>query len=277
MPKDALAEIAGQTREFPMRIPIYQVDAFANRVFAGNPAAVCPLEAWLPEETMQSIAAENNLAETAFYLARGEDFEIRWFTPEVEIDLAGHPTLATAHVLFTELAFEQSSLRFHTKLGDTLVVTKDDGWLSMDFPARPPKPAEGIDDVAAALGAEPVEFLADRDGFAVFENEAAVQALRPDMSKFSAFDYLGIIATAPGDEVDFVSRFFAPMAGVPEDPVTGSAHCELIPFWAERLGKKILFARQISGRGGEIHCEFLGDRVAIKGQAITFMRGEIEI
>jgi len=260
-----------------MQLPLYQVDAFAGRVFAGNPAAVCPLEAWLPEETMQAIAEENNLAETAFFVPRGEDFDIRWFTPVREIDLAGHPTLATAHVICTELAPGREQVRFHTRIGDELVVARRGDRYEMDFPARPPAPREGLGDVAGALGAEPREVLAARDGFAVFASEAEVRALAPDMARVAAIDVLGIIATAPGEDCDFVSRFFAPGAGVPEDPVTGSAHCTLIPYWAERLGKRKMFARQLSRRGGEIFCEHRGERVGIGGRAVSYLTGQITL
>lgn len=258
-----------------MELPIYQVDAFASVVFGGNPAAVCPLVEWLPDATMQAIAAENNLAETAFFVPNGEDYDIRWFTPKVEIDLAGHPTLATAHVVLTMLDPSRREVRFHTKLGDTLTVQRTGKRLAMDFPSRPPAPRDGLGDVAGALGGAPVEILAARDGFAVFENEAQVRALAPDMERLSALDVLGVIATAPGEDCDFVSRFFAPGAGVPEDPVTGSAHCTLIPYWAGRLGKDRLFARQVSQRGGEIHCRLDGDRVEIGGEAALFMEGRI--
>lgn len=260
-----------------MKIPIYQIDAFADKPFTGNPAAVCPLDEWLPTETMQAIAEENNLSETAFFIANGEDFDIRWFTPMQEIDLAGHPTLATAHAIFTEIQPGRKSVQFHSKLGDRLTVVQEGDVLNMDFPSRPPKAEEGIDEAAAALGARPEKFLAARDGFAVYESEADVRNLAPDMTKLMAFDYLGVIATAPGDEVDFVSRFFAPCHGIPEDPVTGSAHCELIPYWAAQLGKTEMVARQISPRGGTIYCGHQGDRVKIGGTARTFMRGEIEL
>ena len=260
-----------------MRIPIYQVDAFAENVFSGNPAAVCPLDEWLPTETMQAIAEENNLSETAFFLPNGNSFDIRWFTPKAEIDLAGHPTLATAHTICTELEPGRRNVTFNTKLGDTLDMVFEDDILVMNFPARPPAPADGIDQIADALGARPNAFLDARDGFAVYETEAEVRALTPDMAKLCATKYLGVIVTAPGDDVDFISRFFAPAHGIPEDPVTGSAHCELIPYWAAQLNKNELDARQISQRGGRLNCSFLGDRVKIGGRAVTFMRGEIEI
>ncbi|MGE5146463.1 MAG: PhzF family phenazine biosynthesis protein [Candidatus Eiseniibacteriota bacterium] len=260
-----------------MRIPLYQVDAFADRVFGGNPAAVCPLESWLPDATMQAIASENNLSETAFFVREGDGYGLRWFTPTVEIDLAGHPTLATAHVIFTELAPERHDVRFRTKIGDTLIVTRDGPVLWMDFPARPPKKRDAFGDVAAALGATPLEVLAARDGFAVFARQADLRALKPDMARIAALDCFGLIATAPGDGCDFVSRYFAPGAGVPEDPVTGSAHCTLIPYWAKRLGKTALEARQISTRGGTLHCEDRGHRVGIGGRAVTYLTGTIAL
>lgn len=260
-----------------MAIPLYQVDAFADRVFAGNPAAVCPLESWLPDATMQAIAAENNLSETAFFVPDGDDFGLRWFTPTVEIDLAGHPTLATAHVIFTELEPARDRVRFRTKIGDTLVVTRDGAVLWMDFPARAPVPRADLGDVAGALGAAPAEVMAARDGVAVFAREAEVRALAPDMARVARLDCFGLIATAPGDTCDFVSRFFAPKAGVPEDPVTGSAHCTLIPYWARRLGKTSLKARQVSTRGGTLLCEHRGERVGIGGEAVTYLRGAITL
>ncbi len=260
-----------------MRIPIYQVDAFASRIFAGNPAAVCPLEAWLPDETMQAIAAENNLSETVFFVAGEDGYDIRWFTPTIEIDLAGHPTLAAAHVILDELEPGRAEVRFRTKLGEILTVVREERRLVMDFPARPPAPRPDLGDVAAALGAEPVEVLAARDALAVFRGEDEVRALVPDMARVAALDVLGVIATAPGTDADFVSRFFAPGAGVSEDPVTGSAHCTLIPYWAARLGKRRMFARQVSSRGGEIYCEDRGERVNIGGEAVVFLRGMIEL
>jgi predicted PhzF superfamily epimerase YddE/YHI9 len=264
-----------------MQIPIYQVDAFADRVFAGNPAAVCPLDAWLPDATMQAIAAENNLSETAFFVPLGESggdgFGLRWFTPTVEIDLAGHPTLATAHVIFTELMPGRDRVSFRTKIGDTLVVRRDGALLWMDFPARPPAPRDDLGDVAGALGAAPGEVLAARDGFAVFARESDVRALKPDLARVAALNCFALIATAPGDDCDFVSRYFAPGAGVPEDPVTGSAHCTLIPYWAKRLGKTSLEARQVSTRGGVIACEARGERVGIGGSAVTYLRGTITL
>ena len=260
-----------------MQIPIYQLDAFTTRVFHGNPAAVCMLEDWLPAPVMQSIAAENNLAETAFCVAESDSFAIRWFTPEIEMDLAGHPTLATAWVIMNLLEPGREGVRFRTGIGDTLEVTRDGERLAMNFPARPPAPRPGLEGVGAALGANPREVLAARDGFAVFETEAQVRALEPDMARVAAIDALGVIATAPGSDCDFVSRFFAPGAGVPEDPVTGSAHCTLIPYWAGKLGRDVLFGRQVSSRGGDIYGRNLPGRVEIAGHVVLYMRGEISV
>lgn len=258
-------------------LTLYQVDAFTDRVFGGNPAAVVPLDAWLPDAVMQNIATENNLSETAFFVANGDDFDIRWFTPTDEIDLAGHPTLATAWVILNRLEPARSEVTFHTKLGDTLVVAREGERLAMDFPSRPPADTDRGGAIAEALGGSPETVLAARDGFAVYGSEAEVAALRPNMHLLAGIDHLGIIATAPGDDADFVSRFFAPAAGVPEDPVTGSAHCTLIPYWAERLGKTDLFARQISARVGTLWCRHRGDRVTIAGQCAPYMQGTVSL
>lgn len=259
-----------------MRIRLVQVDAFTDKTFGGNPAAVCPLERWLPDALLQAIAAENNLSETAYFVPNGEGYGLRWFTPVAEIDLAGHPTLATAWVMINTLGIKRDKIVFHTKIGDTLVVTREGDRLAMDFPARPPAP-KAIGDVAAALGAEPVEVLAARDGLAVFAQEDEVRALKPYMAKVAALDGLGLIATAPGKECDFVSRFFAPKHNIPEDPVTGSAHTTLIPYWSKRLGKTEMFARQISARGGEIWCRHRGERVTIAGKCAPYLDGWIEV
>ncbi len=259
-----------------MRIRLVQVDAFTDKTFGGNPAAVCPLDRWLPDDLLQAIAAENNLSETAYFVPKGEDYELRWFTPVAEIDLAGHPTLATAWVMINTLGIARDKFVFHTKIGDTLVVTRESGRLAMDFPARPPA-AKDIGDVASALGAKPLEVLAARDGFAVFAREDEVRALKPDMAKVGALYGLGLIATAPGKDCDFVSRFFAPKHNIPEDPVTGSAHTTLIPYWAKKLGKSEMFARQVSARGGEIWCKHRGDRVTIAGTCAPYLDGWIEL
>jgi len=261
-----------------MKIDLYQIDAFTDAVFKGNPAAVCPLDDWLAEDVMQAIAVENNLSETAFFVSRGDgEYDIRWFTPAAEIDLAGHPTLATAFLILERLEPSRKSVRFHTRIGDVLEVVRDADLLAMDFPARPPAPANDLEGLGAALGAEPTEALGARDAFAVFENAQQVLALKPNMEQVMALPYLGVIATAPGDDCDFVSRFFAPKHGVVEDPVTGSAHCTLIPYWAQRLGKNELHARQISRRGGELFCALKGDRVTIAGRAVLYLEGTILI
>ena len=263
-----------------LRIPIRQIDAFTDRAFGGNPAAVCPLERWLPDDVLQSIAEENNLAQTAFYVPRalreGEPaFDLRWFTPLAEVDICGHATLASAHFILGRSA--ANSVAFYTRSG-LLRVTRDGARLALDFPARPPGPGSADPAaVEAALGARPVAILQSRDVFAVFAEAAAVANLRPDMAKIAALDGFGVIATAPGDDCDFVSRFFAPKVGVPEDPVTGSAHCSLIPYWAERFGKTDLFARQISKRGGQLWCRHRGDRVTIAGTCASYLEGWIEL
>jgi len=257
-----------------MKIPCYQVDAFTREVFHGNPAAVCLLPGWLPDATLQHIAAENNLSETAFTVPRGDEFELRWFTPALEMDLCGHATLAAAFVLFTGQRFPNDIIRFHSQSG-ALTVKRAGDILTLDFPSRPPQPCALPETLAGGLGVQPAGILKSRDYLAVFASAAEVRALRPDFAALKNLNCLGIIATAPGDDCDFVSRFFAPAAGVDEDPVTGSAHCTLVPYWAERLKKNQLFARQISQRGGELFCELAGDRVHIGGKAVLYLRGEI--
>ncbi|MEP7071149.1 MAG: PhzF family phenazine biosynthesis protein [Verrucomicrobiota bacterium] len=257
-------------------VPFFEVLAFTNRPFTGNPAGVCLLENdWWPDDLMQRIAAENNLAETAFVLPRGDHFDLRWMTPTVEVDLCGHATLASAHVLFRHRSFADSTIVFSSKSGE-LRVTREGKRLVLDFPSRPPEELEespkGLSD---ALGAQPECVLDGRDYLAVFQNAAAVADLRPDFAAVANLDRQGLIATAPGDDCDFVSRYFAPAAGIPEDPVTGSTHCTLIPYWSRRLNQRTLRARQISPRGGELFCEACGDRVRIGGEAITYVSGEI--
>ena len=260
-----------------MEIPLYQIDAFADRVFAGNPAAVCPLDAWLPDAVMQAIAAENNLSETAFFVGAGGDYELRWFTPAVEVDLCGHATLASAHVIFEHLEPGCRRVRFATRSG-ILTVARDGDLLAMDFPANPPQPCAAPADLAGALGAEPRELLCTRDHYLVLlDDEDRVRALAPDPARIAALDRWAVIATAPGRRSDFVSRFFAPRKGVPEDPVTGSAHCVLAPYWAARLGRTELAARQVSARGGRLRCRLQGDRVELAGRAAPFMQGTIRI
>jgi len=260
-----------------MRLSQYQIDAFTDRPFAGNPAAVVPLEAWLDDALMQAIAAENNLSETAFFMAHGEAYGLRWFTPVSEIDLCGHATLATAHVLFHELGVDADTLHFDTRSG-RLTVSRHEGALQMNFPRWPVGPLEHDPGIGAALGADPTEV--HETGaclMAVFDDEAAVATLAPDMRAVAALHPFGLIVTAPGLAHDFVSRFFAPAVGIDEDPVTGSTHCALTPFWAARLGKTTLKARQVSARGGEIECEVSGDRVLLRGQAVTVIESSLRL
>jgi len=259
-----------------MRLRYYHVDAFTAEPFKGNPAGVCPLEKWLPDETLRRIAAENNLSETAFFIREKDFFHLRWFTPEIEVDLCGHATLATAMVIFSELGQAGPSIEFQT-LSGRLAAAKRGNIIELDFPSRPPSPCSAPEDLVRGLGRTPRETLKSRDYFAVFDSQAEVAALAPDMAALSRLDCLGVIATARGSDADFVSRFFAPRAGIPEDPVTGSSHCSLIPFWAGRLGKSELFARQLSRRGGELYCRNLGERVAIGGQAVIYSRGELDV
>ncbi len=264
-----------------MKIPIYQVDAFTDKLFGGNPAAVCPLEEWLDTEVMQGIALENNLSETAFFVKHGDGYDIRWFTPTVEVGLCGHATLASAHVIFNYLDFEGDLIKFKSKSGE-LRVTRGGDLLTLDFPASKPEAIEGAPcELKEALKAEPLGLYKSRDLVAVYDSEEDVLAIEPDFEALSevlsSLSCLGMIVTAPGKESDFVSRFFAPLAGINEDPVTGSAHTTLIPFWAERLNKTKLHAFQVSRRRGELFCELSGDRVLIAGKAVTFFKGEIEI
>ncbi len=259
-----------------MKLRQFQVDAFASRRFEGNPAAVCPLKEWLSDDLMQSIAAENNLSETAFFVPAQSGFHLRWFTPVAEVDFCGHATLASGHVLFDALDYEKQSVVFETRSGE-MTVERSGKLYVMNFPAQPPKPCSPPKALIEALGAKPTEVLAADDYLAVFESQAVVQSLAPDFARLGDLDLRGVIATAPGDDHDFVSRFFGPKLGIDEDPVTGSAHCELTPYWSKRLSKKQLRARQISRRGGDVLCEIAGDRVRLKGSAVTFMVGEIEI
>ena len=259
-----------------MLIPYYQVDAFASRAFTGNPAGVCLLADWLPDDVLQAIAAENNLAETAFVVQRSARYDLRWFTPAMEVDLCGHATLAPAHVIFEHLGYRGDVIRFDTSSGE-LTVTREGDLFVLDFPARPATPCDPPPQLIAGLGRTPAFTAKARDYLAVFATEQEVAGLRPDMAALCQLDSLGIIATASGTTCDFVSRFFAPQAGIPEDPVTGSAHSTLIPYWSQRLGKMKLHARQISARGGVLYCEDRGQRVRIGGRAITYSTGFIRI
>lgn len=261
-----------------MKLPIYQVDAFTAQLFGGNPAAIIPLNEWLPAPEMQKIAIENNLAETAFFITQGDHFELRWFTPEFEIDLCGHATLATAHILFTELGYEKEIIHFHTQKAGTLTVSKADDLYTLDFPSRPVVNCKVPDGLIEAIGGkQPIATLSARDYLLVYETEADVLSLKPDFSVLAKIDPMGVIVTAKGDNSDFVSRFFIPAAGINEDPVTGSTHCNLIPYWAEKLGKNKLHTFQVSTRRGELWCELKGDRVLMSGKAITYLKGEIYI
>ena len=259
-----------------MKLPIYQVDAFTSKPFAGNPAAIVPLDAWLPDDVMQNIAAENNLAETAFFVPSKKGYDLRWFTPTVEMDLCGHATIASGYVLFEILGSDQSFLRFQTRSGELTVEKTGDRYV-LDFPSRPAVQVEAPAGLIEAIDAEPKEVLKSRDFMLVYESEADILAINPDFNLLSKLDVHAVIVTAKGDSSDFVSRFFAPKVGVNEDPVTGSAHCTLIPYWVDKLGKNDLYARQVSSRGGELFCELRGDRVKIGGNAVLYLTGEIFI
>ncbi len=258
------------------KIKIYQVDAFTNKLFSGNPAAVCPLDDWLPDEVMQSIALENNLSETAFFIKNKDKFYLRWFTPKVEIDLCGHATLATAHIIYTEMDYKSDNIAFNIKSGEVLNVTRNHDKLIMNFPSYEPKSIDhNIEEITDALGIQPTLFLHCNYGLAVFNTEEEVIQMKPNLLALEKLPYKGIIITAPSKKVDFVSRFFGPNVGIPEDPVTGGAHCELIPYWYNRLNKKDMIAKQLSQRGGVLYCSYLGNRVNIGGKAITYMCGDI--
>ena len=264
-----------------MTLSLFQVDAFTNRLFAGNPAAVCPLDVWLPDEQMQQIAAENNLAETAFYVSQGERFGLRWFTPSVEVDLCGHATLATAYVLFHQYHYPQSTLAFDTRSG-ILTVEKSGERLVMDFPSDLASPSEVSASVLAGLGdVQPVATLRGKsDYLIVLDNQSQLELVQPDFRKLGEdINTRAVIVTAPGAEagVDFVSRCFAPAAGIDEDPVTGSAHTTVTPYWAQRLGKTTLTARQLSTRGGTLYCTHEGSRTKIAGEAVLYLHGNIEL
>lgn len=259
-----------------MRVPYFQVDAFSDRAFGGNPAGVCLLERWIPDIVLQQVAEENNLSETAFLVGSGGSWELRWFTPTVEVDLCGHATLAAAFVIFTELGHVGTEVRFQTASGE-LCTTFEDRVVMMDFPSRPGEPCAAPAGLISGLVHIPRDVLKSRDFLAVLGSEEEVRTLTPDLQHLATLDCLGIIATARGSDVDFVSRFFAPRAGIAEDPVTGSAHCTLIPYWAEKLGKQRLLARQLSRRGGILRCEMRGDRVGIGGSAALYSRAQIQL
>jgi PhzF family phenazine biosynthesis protein len=263
------------------KIKIYQVDAFTNKLFSGNPAAVCILDTWLSDELMQSIGNENNLAETAFIVPQGQDFEIRWFTPTVEVDLCGHATLASAFVLFNVLNYPNSVIKFHSQRSGCLSVEKKDEMLFLDFPTDK---LEIVTDeqqntaIEKCIGMKPIALYKGKtDYMAVIDNESSLQNLQPDFAEVGKLQARGLIVTAKGDVVDFVSRFFGPQSGIDEDPVTGSAHTTLLPFWSKKLNKNKLTARQISKRGGQLVCDFKNDRCIIGGEAQLYLTGEINL
>lgn len=259
-----------------MKIPIYQVDTFTDRLFSGNPAAVCPLEEWIDDDMMQSIATENNLSETAFFVKESDSYKIRWFTPVREVELCGHATLASAYIYFKYIKRDENTIKFNSPSGE-LIVNKDAFRLSMDFPATVPEKASLGESLSNTLNIKPVEILASQDYFLVYENQDQVVEFKPVFKKLMEIKLRGLIITAPGKNCDFVSRFFAPKYGIDEDPVTGSAHCALVPYWSEKLGKKKLHAKQLSERGGELFCEMKNNRVIISGKVVEYMRGMIEI
>ncbi len=253
-------------------ILFFEIHSFTQNLFHGNPAGVCPLDRWIDDNSMQRIARENNLSETAFFVPQEDHYELRWFTPTAEVDLCGHATLATAYVLFDHLGYEGDAIRFQTQSGE-LIVWKDKDFLVMDFPSRPAEPSDIPDHLSSGLGRKVESVFKARDYMVVLDSEQEVRRLQPDFSELEKVDCTGIIVTAPGDEVDFVSRFFAPRVGVAEDPVTGSAHSTLTPYWAERLGKSQLKAKQISERGGDLWCRQSEDRVQIAGHAVLYVKG----
>lgn len=262
-----------------MRIPIYQADAFTDALFGGNPAAVCPLQEWLPDELLQQIAVENNLSETAYLLKEGNDYHIRWFTPGTEVKLCGHATLASAHIIFTILGHEGDTIIFHSKSGPLKVSKLSNGKLRLDFPANAPEPATEIPaGIFEGLGIASVPvFKTSFDYMVVLPSQKAVEDLQPDFKKLAQTPCRGVIATAAGDAADFVSRCFYPQSGIDEDPVTGSAHTIMVPYWAKQLNKTNMKAIQLSKRRGHLDCELAGDRVLMSGNAVTYLRGEIEI
>ena len=262
-----------------MKQKIYQVDAFTEKVFGGNPAAVCILDSWLDEKLMQQIAMENNLAETAFVLRKTEQFEIRWFTPETEVDLCGHATLASAYVLFNYFEDTPNLLEFYSPRSGMLRVEKGaDGYMTMDFPKDETQEVLSLSAINQAIGLEPKKTIKGKtDYLLIFDKQSDIEGISPNFHLLDQLDCRGVIISAPGDQVDFVSRFFAPQCGIPEDPVTGSAHTTLTPYWSKALGKSKLSAKQLSSRGGTLLCEDLGERIKISGQAMPYLVGEIEI
>lgn len=261
-----------------MKIKLYQIDAFTDKIFGGNPAAVCPLDQWLEDELMQQIAKENNLAETAFVVQAQNRFEIRWFTPTVEVDLCGHATLAAAHVLWNHFDFLDEEIKFWSNRSGDLSVLKEGSWLTLNFPADPIKQVEIPEVLLNSFAKKPAEcWKGSTDYLLIFESQTEIEEADPDLQKIAQSDSRGVIISSKGDEVDFVSRFFAPQSGIDEDPVTGSAHTSLSPYWSKSLNKKEMTAQQISNRGGYLKCTDKGERVLISGQAVTYLIGEISI
>lgn len=261
-----------------MRIKLYQIDTFTDKVFQGNPAAICVLDKWIDEEKMQMISAENNLAETAFVVKKGNDFEIRWFTPSVEVDLCGHATLAAAYVLYEYYNYKTDEIVFHSHTSGKLSVNKKDDLLTLNFPTDTYQKIETPQVLIDAFGLKPTEaFKGKTDYLLMFECQKIIEDFKPDLDLIAAVGGRGVIVTAQGEQTDFVSRFFAPQAGINEDPVTGSAHTTLTPVWSKKLKKENLTAKQLSKRQGDLKCKYLGDRVEITGKAVTYLIGEIEI
>jgi PhzF family phenazine biosynthesis protein len=260
-----------------MKIKFYQVDAFTDKLFGGNPAGVCPLEEWLPDEVMQNIAFENNLAETAFFIPNNGEYELRWFTPLAEVDLCGHATLATSHVIFNHLGYSRDKIIFHSRSGE-LTVRQEDDLLVLNFPADVVKQIEIDENIYLGVGKKPLEMYKGKtDYMLVYASQKDIDEIVPDFNSIIKSGARGVIITAPGKEADFVSRFFAPLVGVNEDPVTGSAHTTLIPYWAGKLGKKELTAIQLSKRKGKLFCKLINGRVEIAGNAVTYLEGSIKI
>lgn len=260
-----------------MKLTIYQVDAFTDQLFGGNPAAVCPLETWLPTDKMQQIALENNLSETAFIVPEKDGYHIRWFTPAIEVDLCGHATLATAHAIYTEMNYTGAAIKFYSKSG-LLTVSKSEDLYTMNFPTDQLVKVDIPQEIIVGLGKTPSEVFKGKDDYlAIFDNQQTIENFTPDFNQLGKLPARGVIASAKGDTVDFVSRCFFPAAGIDEDPVTGSAHTTMTPYWSKILNKTNLSALQLSSRGGSLQCEHLGNRVNISGKAVTYMRGEIYV
>jgi PhzF family phenazine biosynthesis protein len=259
-----------------MELKIFQIDAFSGVVFRGNPAAVCPLDTWPEDAVMQNIAAENNLSETAFYIKQDSSFDIRWFTPVAEVDLCGHATLAAAFVIFNHFEYKKEEIRFNSRSG-TLRVLREGKLYALDFPAYMPKKCEAPEALQTAFNIKPIDFFLANYYMVLFETETQIRDIKPDLNKLKSLDNGGIIVTAPGDTADFVSRFFAPKFGIDEDPVTGSAHCALTPYWTKILRKENLTAFQLSSRGGVLQCRNEGKRVRVAGEAARYLEGIIQI